>query len=118
MSVAEPMPVHRTGVLLRGEALAEIVALHDATGHADYVTCGHGGYLDFERLMPTFLYSEKLPAPFTEELKRIVRHAKIVSEAHVRTPENGETIIASRQAELVSITRGQIADPHLARKTA
>ena len=105
-------------VLLQGEALAEVVALHDATGHVDYVTCGHGGYMDFERLMPTFLYGEKLTAPFTEELKRVVKHAKITSEAHVRTPENAEAIIASGQADMVSIVRGQIADPHLARKTA
>lgn len=47
-----------------------------------------------------------------------MRHAKITSEAHVRTPENAEAVIASGQADLVSIVRGQIADPHLARKTA
>jgi len=105
-------------VLLQGEALAEIVAMHDATGHVDYVTCGHGGYLDFERLMPTFLFAEKLTAPFTEELKKVVKHAKVTSEAHVRTPENAESVIASGQADMVSIVRGQIADPHLARKTA
>ncbi|MEZ5734104.1 MAG: FAD-dependent oxidoreductase [Paracoccaceae bacterium] len=104
-------------VLLQGEALAEIVAHHDATGHIDYVTCGHGGYLDFERLMPTFLFADKLTAPFTEELKKVVKHAKITSEAHVRTPENAESVIASGQADMVSIVRGQIADPHLARKT-
>ncbi|MDI3338300.1 FAD-dependent oxidoreductase [Defluviimonas aestuarii] len=104
-------------VTLQGEALAEVVALHDATGHIDYVTCGHGGYLDFQRLMPTFLYAEKLTAPFTEELKKIVKHAKVTSEAHIRTPENAEAVIASGQADLVSIVRGQIADPHLARKT-
>jgi 2,4-dienoyl-CoA reductase-like NADH-dependent reductase (Old Yellow Enzyme family) len=105
-------------VLLSVEALAEIVALHDATGHVDYVTCGHGGYLDFERLMPTFLFGEKLTAPVTEVLKGVVKHAVITSEAHVRTPENAESVIASGQADLVSIVRGQIADPHLARKTA
>ncbi len=105
-------------VTLQGEALAEIVALHDATGHIDYVTCGHGGYLDFERLMPTFLFAEKLTAPFTETLKGIVKHARITSEAHIRTPENAESVIASGQADMVSIVRGQIADPHLARKTA
>lgn len=103
-------------VLLSVEALAEIVALHDATGHVDYVTCGHGGYLDFERLMPTFLFAEKLTAPVTEVLKGVVKNAVITSEAHVRTPENAEAIIASGQADLVSIVRGQIADPHLARK--
>jgi 2,4-dienoyl-CoA reductase-like NADH-dependent reductase (Old Yellow Enzyme family) len=103
-------------VTLSVESLAEIVALHDATGHVDYVTCGHGGYLDFERLMPTFLYAEKLTAPVTEVLKSVVRHAKITSEAHVRTPENAEAIIAAGQADLVSIVRGQIADPHLVAK--
>lgn len=104
-------------ILLQGESLAEIVQLHDATGHIDYVTCGHGGYLDFERLIPTFLCGEKLTAPFTETLKGIVKHARITSEAHIRTPENAESVIASGQADLVSIVRGQIADPHLARKT-
>lgn len=113
VSVSDAQPV-----LLQGEALIETVALHDATGHIDYVTVGHGGYLDFERLMPTFLFGEKLTAPFTEELKRALRHAKVTSEAHVRTPENAESIIASGQADMVSIVRGQIADPHLARKTA
>ena len=99
------------------EQLAEIVALHDATGHVDYVTVGHGGYLDFERLMPTFLFGEKLTAPVTEVLKGVLKHAVVTSEAHIRTPENAEAIIASGQADLVSIVRGQIADPHLARKT-
>ncbi|MBT9247216.1 FAD-dependent oxidoreductase [Gemmobacter fulvus] len=105
-------------VLLSVEALSEIIALHDATGHVDYVTVGHGGYLDFERLMPTFLFAEKLTAPVTELLKGVVKHAALTSEAHVRTPDNAESIIASGQADLVSIVRGQIADPHLARKTA
>ena len=105
-------------VLLSVEALTEIVAYHDATGQIDYVTCGFGGYLDFERLMPTFLFAEKLTAPVTEILKGAVKHAVITSEAHVRTPENAESVIASGQADLVSIVRGQIADPHLARKTA
>lgn len=105
-------------VTLSVESLLEIIALHDATGHVDYVTCGQGGYLDFERLMPTFLYGEKLTAPVTEQIKAVVKHAKVTSEAHVRTPENAEAVIAAGQADLVSIVRGQIADPHLARKTA
>ena len=44
-----PRPI----LLMAGAFLGErIVALHDATGQIDYITCGHGGYLDFERLMP------------------------------------------------------------------
>ncbi len=54
----------------------------------------------------------------TAQLKSVLKHAVVTSEAGVRTPENGEAIIASGQADLVSIVRGQIADPHLARKVA
>ncbi len=104
-------------VTLTAEALCEIVALHDATGHVDYVTCGYGSYLDFEGIIPAFTHGEKLTTPMTAQLKALVRHAVITSEAGVRTPENAETILASGEADLVSIVRGQIADPHLARKT-
>jgi len=104
-------------VTLSVENLCEIVALHDATGHVDYVTCGYGSYLDFEGIIPAFTEGEKLTTPMTTQLKSIVKHAKITSEAGIRTPDNAETIIASGEADLVSIVRGQIADPHLARKT-
>ena len=103
-------------VMLSTEALCEAVALHDATGDIDYVTCGHGGYLDFERLIPTFMFGEKLTAPVTAHLKAALRHAVVTSEAGIRTPENAESVLSQGQADLVSIVRGQIADPHLARK--
>ena len=105
-------------VTLDAEALCEIVALHDVTGHVDYITCGYGSYLDFEGIIPTFPMGEKLTTPLTAQLKALVKHAKITSEAGIRTPENAETIIASGEADLVSIVRGQIADPHLARKVS
>ena len=104
-------------VTLSAESLTEIVALHDATGHVDYVTCGYGSYLEFEGIIPPFTHAEKLTTPMTALLKGAVKHAVITSEAGVRTPENAESIIARGEADLVSIVRGQIADPHLARKT-
>lgn len=103
-------------VTLQAESLCEIIALHDATGHVDYVTCGAGSYLEFESIIPPFTHAEKLTTPMTAQLKGIVRHAVITSEAGVRTPENAETILSAGEADLVSIVRGQIADPHLARK--
>ena len=104
-------------VTLSAENLCEIIALHDATGDVDYVTCGYGSYLDFEGIIPPFTHAEKLTTPLTAQLKALVKHALITSEAHIRTPDNAESIIASGQADLVSIVRGQIADPHLAEKT-
>ncbi len=105
-------------VLHGTEALCEIVARHDATGHLDYVTCGSGGYLDFEKLMPTFAMGEKLTVNATAELMRVVRHAKVQAESGIRTPENAEGVLSAGEADLVSIVRGQIADPHWARKVS
>ena len=96
--------------------MCEIIGLHDATGHVDYVTCGAGSYLEFDAIIPPFTHGEKLTTPMTALLKGVVKHAKITSEAGVRTPDNAETILSSGEADLVSIVRGQIADPHLAAK--
>jgi NADPH-dependent 2,4-dienoyl-CoA reductase/sulfur reductase-like enzyme len=45
-----------------------------------------------------------------------VKTVKVQAESHIRTPENADYVIASGQADMVSIVRGQIADPHLANK--
>ncbi len=100
------------------EALCEIVALHDAEEAMDYVTCGTGSYFDFYKLMPTFLYPEKMTVDLTTDLKAVVGHAKVTSEAHIRTPDNAEDILRSGRADMVSIVRGQIADPHLVTKAS
>ncbi len=105
-------------VNLQKEELAEIVALHDAEHLFDYVTCGSGGYLDFYRLMPTFVFPEKLGADLAATLKKVVKNGLVTAESHIRTPENAETVLGEGAADLVSIVRGQIADPHLAAKAA
>jgi hypothetical protein len=105
-------------VALQRDELAEIIRLHDELGLIDYVSCGSGGYLDFYKLMPTFLYPEKLGADLASVLKGVVKNALVIAESHIRTPENAETVLGEGSADLVSIVRGQIADPHLATKAA
>jgi 2,4-dienoyl-CoA reductase-like NADH-dependent reductase (Old Yellow Enzyme family) len=94
----------------------EIAAWHDARGLYDYITCGTGSYFDFTRIIPPFVYADKLGAPFAEGLKQAVKHVKVQAESHIRTPENADYVIASGQADMVSIVRGQIADPQMASK--
>lgn len=98
------------------EETAAIVAWHDGRRLMDYVTCGTGSYFDFYQIMPTSLYEQRLGAPFAAELKRVVTHALVQAESHIRTPEAAEAVLAAGQADLVSIVRGQIADPHLVAK--
>ncbi len=103
-------------VMLSRQALAEIVTQHDESRMIDYVTCGVGGYFDFYKLMPTFLYPEKMGADLASVLKGCVNHALVIAEAHIRTPENAETVLGEGASDLVSLVRGQIADPHLVNK--
>ncbi len=98
------------------EDFQEIITLHDRSGNLDYVSCGSGNYIDWERLMPTFVYGEKLGAPLAAALKSVVKQAKVTAESHIRTPENADYVVASGDSDLVSIVRGQIADPHLVNK--
>lgn len=102
--------------VLSVEQHQEIAAWHDERELYDYVSVGTGGYYDFTRLMPTVLYEDKLGPPYAEAIKQVVTYAKVQAESHIRTPENADYVIASGQADMVSIVRGQIADPHLANK--
>ncbi len=98
------------------DQLQEIVSWHDRRQLMDYVTCGTGSYFSGASIIPTVFFGDKLGAPFAEALKQAVKHAKVQCESHVRTPENADYVVASGQADMVSIVRGQIADPHLANK--
>ena len=98
------------------EEMQNIAAWHDERRLMDYITCGTGSYFDFYPLMPTVLYGEKLGAPYAEAFKSVVKNAMVQCESHVRTPENADYVIAAGQADMVSIVRGQIADPHLVNK--
>jgi 2,4-dienoyl-CoA reductase-like NADH-dependent reductase (Old Yellow Enzyme family)/thioredoxin reductase len=103
-------------VSLSVEAMQAIIAWHDERALMDYVTCGTGSYFDFYPLMPSVLYDDKLGAGYAEALKAVVKHAKVQAESAIRTPEAANEVLSSGQADMVSIVRGQIADPHLGNK--
>jgi 2,4-dienoyl-CoA reductase-like NADH-dependent reductase (Old Yellow Enzyme family)/thioredoxin reductase len=100
------------------EQQQEIIAWHDERHLMDYVTCGTGSYFNFTGIIPNVFHADKLGAPHAEALKHVVKHAKVQAEAHIRTPENANAVIAAKQADMVSIVRGQIADPHFANKAS
>ncbi len=95
----------------------EIVAHLDRSGLVDYFSCGTGSYLNqFSKIVPSFHYAMFLGTDDAAKFKEVVKHARVTAEARVKTPENAEKVIAEGKADMVSIVRGQIADPHLANK--
>jgi 2,4-dienoyl-CoA reductase-like NADH-dependent reductase (Old Yellow Enzyme family)/thioredoxin reductase len=105
-----------TPYIMTLEDFQDTIAVHDQTGNLDYVSCGSGNYVNVDGIIPTFTQGEKLGVPLATALKQAVKHAKVTAESHIRTPENADYTIARGDADLVSIVRGQIADPHLVKK--
>ena len=102
--------------ILPMEAMQEIVSYHDSRGLFDYVTIGTGGYYNFYLIMPTAMHEDQIGMPFAAKIREVVKHAKVQAESHIRTPDAADYAIGSGAADMVSIVRGQIADPHLANK--
>ena len=100
------------------EALEAAVAWHDERALIDYVTLGRGSYWGFTTIIPPVFEQAMKGEEFTGRLKAVCRHARVQCEARVKSPDNGERIVAEGLADMVSIVRGQIADPHLAAKAA
>ena len=99
------------------EQLQDIIAWHDQRQLMDYVTCGTGSYFNFTGIIPNAFHADRLGAEHAAALKSVVSFAKVQAEAHIRTPENAEAVLKSGQADMVSIVRGQIADPYWVAKT-
>ena len=98
------------------DELLETVVWHDERQLIDYVTCGTGSYFDFAGIIATSPLPDRLGAPFATALKQVVRHAKVQAESRITTPKDADDLIAAGGADMVSIVRGQIADPWLAAK--
>ena len=112
VSGAEPYP---GGLTI--EDKQEIAAYLDARGLVDYFSVGTGSYLNqYTKIVPSFQYDMMLGPPDAQKFKEAVNHAVVTAEARIKTPANAEQVVADGMADLVSIVRGQIADPHLANK--
>ncbi len=98
------------------QELLDIVAHYDESGQIDYISCGRGNYIEYDSVMPTFVQGESLTVSFSGKVKNLVKNAAVITESHVRTPANADYAVSSGACDLVSIVRGQIADPHLANK--
>ncbi|HKP25502.1 MAG TPA: FAD-dependent oxidoreductase [Dongiaceae bacterium] len=98
------------------ESLQEVVAWLDKHQLCDYVTCGTGSYFDFTKIIPPAIYEDKLGAPYAAALKQVTQNLRVQAESHIRTPDNADYILKSGGADMISIVRGQIADPHWVNK--
>ncbi|MEZ5407886.1 MAG: FAD-dependent oxidoreductase [Acidimicrobiales bacterium] len=98
--------------------LTEIAGWHDDRELVDYVACGTGSLRQRGLAHPTTLHAELVGEPLAAAVAAAVTTARVLCAGHVRTMANAEAVLAAGHADLVAITRGQIADPHLVGKAA
>ena len=112
VSGAEPTP---GGLTLADKQ--EILGILDEQGLMDYISCGVGSYLhDFSRIVPSFHFDMKLGISDAEAFKSVLKNARVTAEARIKTPENAQEVLAAGHADLCSVVRSQIADPHFVAK--
>lgn len=89
----------------------------EAEGLIDYVSCGTGSYLhDFSKIVPSFQFDMKLGVPDAAVYRQGLTKTLVTAEARIKTPDNAEATLSAGHSDMVSIVRGQIADPHFANK--
>jgi len=95
----------------------EILSYLDERGLMDYISCGTGSYLyDFSKIVPSFHFDMNLGVADAAAYKSVLKNALVTAESRIKTPDNAEQVLSSEQADMISIVRGQIADPHWANK--
>lgn len=99
------------------EDLQAIARWHDRRGLMDYITCGTGSYFRAEPIIPTHVHEGLDGTGAAACLKQAVRHACVQAEARIDHPDKAEAILADGKADMCSMVRAQIADPHLVAKT-
>jgi 2,4-dienoyl-CoA reductase-like NADH-dependent reductase (Old Yellow Enzyme family) len=96
------------------EAIAHLLDFCDV----DYFGIGNGDYDHLELLMPPLDFEPGVGIPFARAVKRAVPSSVVIAEGRITRPEIAERALGDGSCDLVGMTRAQIADPDLVRKTA
>lgn len=84
----------------------------------DYFGIGNGDYDHLELLMPSLDFEPGFGVPYAAAVKRSAPEATVLAEGRINRPEIGERALVDGSCDLVGMTRAQIADPDLVRKSA
>lgn len=91
-----------------------------ATGQVDYLVVKAGTYLRQDYIIPDMQHEQAMYAPLAKEIGEAVREenpdVSIATVGRVTDPRDADRLLAEGGVDLVSMTRGHIADPAIANK--
>jgi len=98
------------------EDFKEIASLIDQTGQIDYLVAKAGTYWAVNMVIPDMQHPLGLWVPFSSAFKEVTEKAMIIAVGRINDPVFAEKVLADGHADMVAMTRAQIADPDLANK--
>ena len=91
-----------------------------ATGQVDYLVAKAGTYQKQDYIVPDMQHEQGVFAPLAKRVRRAVKESNpdvtVATTGRVTDPRHADRILIDECADLVSMTRGHIADPAIAEK--
>ncbi len=91
-----------------------------ATGQVDYLVVKAGTYLRQDYIIPDMQHEQELYAPLANQIAETVQSdypdVTVATVGRVTDPRDADRLLAEGSVDLVSMTRGHIADPAIANK--
>jgi len=89
-----------------------------AAGRLDFVSVSHSTYETLDTVIPDMSYGQAPFSGLARAVRKAVAPVPVITAGRISTPDAAEQVLARGDADLVAMTRAQIADPYLAAKTA
>ncbi|WP_175424101.1 TSUP family transporter, partial [Haladaptatus sp. W1] len=91
-----------------------------ATGQIDYLVVKAGTYQKQDYIVPDMQRERALLAPLAKRIRTAVDEVNpgmtVATTGRITDPRRADQILQEGAADIISMTRGHIADPHIARK--
>ena len=94
----------------------EVARLISETGKIDYLTVKAGTYWVPNMVIPDMQHPLGLWVPYASGIKEVVQDTFVFAVGRINDPVFAERILAEGHADMVGMTRAQLADPELANK--
>ncbi|MFO7962310.1 MAG: FAD-dependent oxidoreductase [Desulfobacterales bacterium] len=94
----------------------KVAALIDQEKQVDYIVVKAGTYWVPNMVIPDMQHPLGLWVPFSSGIKEVTENASIIAVGRINDPVFAEKVLADGHADMVGMTRAQIADPELANK--
>ena len=94
----------------------EIASLIDKRDQIDYMLVKMGTYWVPNMIIPDMQHPLGCWVPYASGIKEVTKNAIIIAVGRINDPVFAEKVLADGHADMVGMTRAQIADPELANK--